>query len=266
MLRIVFLIAVLSLTGCASYFKKKDCEAINWFEHGKKVALRGEWLNSDKTVMECRQVEANIQESQLDQGFKNGMERYCSPTVAYQTGKSGDFFSRDLCEGPQINVLINEHKKGVKDYCAKSNGYTAGSSGKKYQNICPKDLEPTFLVEYRKGRKKYVQAMVENRQDDVRNLESKISQKQSSLNFTRGRLMSMESEKNSLETQKNYTPLQNTSQMSYLESRISTLNNDIMNLRSTVYSSESEVKELEKQRNGKLTEISEFKAELPSLD
>ncbi len=90
------------------------------------------------------------------------MERYCSPTAAYMTGKGGDLFSRDLSEGPQPNVLIAEHKKGVKDYCAKTNGYTAGSSGKKYLNICPKDLEPAFLPEYRRGRKKYVQAMIES--------------------------------------------------------------------------------------------------------
>ncbi len=96
MKRVLLFLLMLSLTSCASYFKRKECESINWFEHGKKVAMRGEWLNSDKTVSECRKVEAHIQESQLDQGFKNGMERYCSPTAAYMTGKGGDLFSRDL--------------------------------------------------------------------------------------------------------------------------------------------------------------------------
>lgn len=266
MTKILLIVLMLNLTACASYFKKKECESTNWFEHGKKVALRGEWLNSDKLVNECRKVEAEIQESQLDQGFKNGMQKYCSAPHAYQVGKSGDFFSRDVCEGPQINVLLAEHNKGVKDYCAKSNGQNAGASGKKYQNICPKDLEPAFFAEYRKGRKKWVQAMIDTRQTDIREIDSKLFSKRSDLSFRQGRLRGLESEVSSLETQRNFTPLDNHNQRSYLDNRISSLSSDLSSLRSEVSSYESEIRSLESQRRTKLDEIADFKAELPSLD
>ncbi|HEY1079150.1 MAG TPA: DUF2799 domain-containing protein, partial [Bdellovibrio sp.] len=78
MKKIFALILALSTTGCANYFIKKDCESTNWFEHGQKVAQSGKWLNADKKVMDCRRVEAEIQESQLDQGFKSGVQKYCN--------------------------------------------------------------------------------------------------------------------------------------------------------------------------------------------
>lgn len=262
----LFLILAISLSGCASYFKKKQCESINWFEHGKQVALRGVWLNADATVVECRKVEADIQESQLDQGFKNGMQKYCSNTNAYTVGKSGDFFSRDLCDGPQINVLLAEHKKGVQDYCAKNNGQSAGASGKKYQNICPKDLESAFLVEYRKGRKKYVQAMIESKLSEVRDLDSKIGVARSDLDYTRGRLRSYETDLSFLESERNGVSLENTSHRSSLDARISSVNQDVMSLQSQASREQNNLSSLEEKRNSLSKEISDFKAELPGLD
>jgi hypothetical protein len=266
MKKIVLILALLSLAGCASYFKRKSCESINWFEHGKKVAMSGKWLNSDSTVVECRKVEAEIAESQLDQGFKAGMGQYCSKEQSYQTGKSGDFFARDLCEGPQINVLLNEHKKGVKDYCAKSNGQQAGASGKKYQNICPKDLEASFLVEYRKGRKRYVQAMVETRQSEIRDNETKISTIRGPLMYKQGRLSAMQNEKTNLETQKNFTPIENMALRSSFEDRINNVSSNINALRSDISSDESQIRSLEQANATKNSEINDFRSELPSLE
>lgn len=263
----IFLFCILlSLTGCASYFKRKHCESINWFEHGKTVALKGQWLNSDPTVQECRRVEADIQESQLDQGFKSGMGKYCSNEQAYQTGKSGDFFSRDLCEGPQINVLVNAHKNGVKDYCAKSNGQQAGASGKKYQNICPKELEAGFLVEYRKGRKRYVQTMIETRQSDIRENESKINSLRGPLMFKQGRLSSMQNEKSNLEAQKNFVPIENHNLRSSFDDRIRNVDSNIYSLRNEIATEENKIRSLEDSNAQKNAEITEFRSELPSLD
>lgn len=266
MKKVILFCALLSLTGCASYFKRKSCEQINWFEHGKKVAMRGEWLNSDATVQECRKVEADIQESQLDQGFKSGMGKYCSNDQAYQTGKGGDFFSRDLCEGPQINVLLNQHKKGVKDYCAKSNGQQAGASGKKYQNICPKELEASFLVEYRKGRKRYVQTMIESRQGEIRDNDSKISSLRGPLMYKQGRLSAMQNEKTNLEAQKNFTPVENFNLRNSFDERIRNVESGISSLRSDISGDESQIRSLEQSTDKKNAEITEFRSELPSLE
>lgn len=266
MKRVLMTAVALNLVACASYFKRKECEAVNWFEHGKSVALRGEWLAADKLVSECRKVEANIQESQLDQGFKNGMQRYCTPENSYKTGKEGDLFSRDLCDGPELNALLNNYRRGITDYCAKTNGQNAGASGKKYQNVCPKELEPAFLVEYRKGRKKYVQAMIASREDELRDIDGKLSNKRHQLSYTQVRLNGLESQKSSLEAQKNFTPATNTAQIGYLEGRLSSLNSDISMVRNEVSSQQSEIYTLERTRATKTEEIGNFKAEIPGLD
>ena len=266
MKKVILFCAVLSLTGCASYFKRKSCEQINWFEHGKKVAMSGQWLNSDTTVSECRKVEAEISESQLDQGFKAGMGKYCSNDQAYQTGKMGDFFSRDLCEGPQINVLLNAHKKGVKDYCAKSNGQQAGASGKKYQNICPKDLEAGFLVEYRKGRKRYVQTMIETRQGEIRDNEAKINSLRGPLLYKQGRLSAIRNQKSNLEAQRNMIPIENINLRSTYDGQINSVTSEMHSLQGDVSSDEGQIRSLESANSAKNNEITEFRSELPSLE
>jgi hypothetical protein len=194
------------------------------------------------------------------------MQRYCTAENSYKTGKEGDLFSRDLCDGPELSMLLQNYRKGVTDYCAKTNGQNAGASGKKYQNICPKELEPAFLVEYRKGRKKYVQAMISSREDDVRDIDGKISNKRSQLSYAQVRLNGLESQKSSLEAQKNFTPAGNTGAIGYLDGRISSLSNDISTARNEVYSQQNEISTLERTRATKVDEIANFKAEMPGLD
>lgn len=268
MLRVlVLMVMAFQLAGCASYFKKKDCESINWFEHGQKVAMRGQWLNADPVVNECRKVEADIQESQLDKGFKSGVEKYCTNTNAYIIGKSGDFFSRDICEGPQINVLVAEHRKGTVDYCAKSNGFVAGTSGKKYQNVCPKELEPAFLPEYRKGRKKYVQSLIDSKSSEVRSLDMDILHKRNNLSFARSRLSALEAEKSGLESSKSAAMINQQSQLvTHFNSQISVLDSNINSKKSEVFSLQSDLNTLENNRDKLQKDISAFKEELPSLD
>ncbi|WP_347357368.1 DUF2799 domain-containing protein [Bdellovibrio sp.] len=260
-------VLTLSLVGCTSYFKRKSCEEINWFEHGQKVAMRGQWLNADNTLNECRKVEAEIQESQLDRGFKSGVEKYCIGANSYLLGKSGDLFSRDICEGPQINVLISEHQRGIRDYCAKSNGFTAGTSGKRYQNVCPKELEPSFLPEYRKGRRKYVQSLIDSKDKQVRSIDMDITAKRNSLSFAKGSLHMLESQKTNLEHQKNSAL---SSKQSYLvthfEAQIQSLDSDLSIKRSEVSNLENDIRSLESNRDKLNSEITSFREELPSLE
>jgi uncharacterized protein DUF2799 len=266
MKRILMALVALSLAACASYFKRKECESTNWFEHGKEVAMRGKWLNSDNLVHECRKVEAEISESQLDQGFKAGAQTYCTPENTYKIGKTGDLYQKEFCDGPQNTPLMSAYKKGINDYCAKSNGQNAGASGKKYQNVCPKDLEPAFLVEYRKGRKKYVQAMIDNRQNEVREIDNQLGAERNQLGYNQFRLVGLEGEVHSLETQKSLALPDQSQQQTYIDGRLSALNNDIMILRNEVRREQDAITSLERDRTIKTTEINNFKAELPSLD
>ncbi|UOF00714.1 DUF2799 domain-containing protein [Bdellovibrio reynosensis] len=266
-MKLLFLILIaFNLSACSSYFKRQECESINWFEHGKKVAMSGKYLNADSTLNECRKVDAEMSESQLDKGFKSGVAAYCSNSNAYSTGRAGDFFPREICEGPQINVLVAEHNRGIRDYCMKSNGFQAGTSGKKYLNICPKELEPAFLPEYRRGRLKYVKALIIVKEGEVTQLENKMSNIKSSLNYEKGKLDGLERQKNYLESTRPLMADEKSLQRQLLEKQISNLDSDVSTLRSKVQSTESDVSNMEKERNEKLHDITALKTEIPSLE
>ena len=88
----------LNLVACASYMTRKSCEATNWFDYGKKVALDGRRLSGDDFIQQCYKAEGEVAESDLDKGFKTGMAMYCQPDTAYQTGRGGNFFYRKCAQ------------------------------------------------------------------------------------------------------------------------------------------------------------------------
>jgi hypothetical protein len=156
----MFVALLLAQVGCSSYFKRQDCEATNWFEYGQKVALSGRRLSGDQFVAECHKVEAEIREVDLDRGFKAGMARYCDASQVFNLGKSGEFFSPEMCDGENLRLLEARHKAGVAEHCKKTNGYSVGATGKAYNGICPKEFEPAFLPEFNRGRKKYIAVVI----------------------------------------------------------------------------------------------------------
>lgn len=173
----VWLIAILMLvtfSSCASYFVRKDCEKTDWFEFGKGVAMGGNRLSGNGFVRRCEDAEANINYTALDQGFKKGMSDYCRPDTVLAIGRRGEFFSPDMCDGENIRLLKSQHQKGVTGYCQKSNGQSAGATGKKYNQICPKDLENAFLEEFNKGRKKFLAASIQQTQSEIDDVENEI--------------------------------------------------------------------------------------------
>lgn len=163
-----------SLIGCASYFKRKECEKTNWFQHGYDRAMSGKRLQGDDFLQQCEKVEAKIDFAAADQGFKAGMGNYCKPQVAYQTGRKGQFFNEGLCDMSGVNKLKAQHAKGVQALCQPGNGHSKGASGWRYNNICPKDLEAGFLTTYNKGRKIYLSGVVAQKRSEIQSLEDQI--------------------------------------------------------------------------------------------
>ena len=267
-LRSLLLISLaLSLASCASYFKRKQCEQINWFEHGKQVAMRGEWLNADRTVMECRKVEAEVSETQLDLGFKNGVSVYCTEPRAELVGKSGDFYARDICEGPTITRLLQAYQKGNRDYCQKSNGYNAGVSGKKYQGVCAAELEKNFMPEYKRGRKVYLSARVTDLTFERQTLDSKISMQNSMSLRLNSHVRSLENQRQMLEDRRNFAvSSQNFTEANYLAGEVGTLDNQLSTARSEYQNSQSKVSTMESERSAIDKNLSEFKEELATLN
>lgn len=165
----------MSLTSCASYFLKKKCEATNWFEYGENIAMKGQRVDQDQFVDQCRKAEADLDESKLDKGFKKGMNKYCLPEQVYIIGKSGEFFNERMCDGSPIQVLKQKHTEGVREYCQPANGVSAGAAGKKYNKICPAQLEKAFLPEFNKGRKQYLMAQIQNKKDEIAALDNEVN-------------------------------------------------------------------------------------------
>lgn len=178
-----------TFTSCANYMIRQECEKINWFQYGQEIAMRGDRASNDEKVNSCRKAEAEIAESQLDQGFKAGMNRYCQPETAYVTGKSGDILNLDLCDPGQYNTIRKKNSDGIKDYCR--DGLTAGLSGKKYKNVCAADLEKGFLPQYRLGRKRYLSTLVSNNDGKLRELNLSIDRLSYEKRISDGRLSTL---------------------------------------------------------------------------
>ena len=188
-MRILLFFLIINLISCSSYFKRKDCEATNWFDYGQKVALEGRRLTGDQFISECYHAEADVAESDLDRGFKSGLEKYCQPETAFQIGKNGNFFSTEMCTGQGLGTLLAKHRAGVNEYCVRSNGYAAGTKGRAYNKICPAGLETTFLPEFNRGRKRYLGAVIAENQKEINKNERELTRLQSELGFKKAQLM-----------------------------------------------------------------------------
>ena len=173
------LMAALSLAGCASYFKRKECEKTNWYQHGHNVAMTGKRLDADDFVKQCQKVEADVSFTELDTGFKAGMSKYCTGDNVFQVGKAGKPFSYDMCDGESEKKMRAQYTKGLQIFCTPSNGYRFGTTGGIYQNVCPSGGEEAWLSEYRKGRKIYLNAAIGEKEREAQRLNSELARLES---------------------------------------------------------------------------------------
>lgn len=186
------LISVLFFSGCASYMKRQTCESTNWFEYGQSVALDGRRLTGDQFILECQRADADLDESDLDRGFKAGLAKYCLPEIVQQTGKNGKYFNEEMCTGMGLNNLRGLHRAGVLQYCERSNGYSAGTKGDPYNKICPAELEKAFLPEFNRGRKRYLSAKISQNNSQIQELNREAGKLQSDLTFKKGMRLALE--------------------------------------------------------------------------
>ena len=159
--------------SCASELRKR-CDATNWYEHGSEVAKQGKRLNQDTFLQQCEKEKAKINHGELDKGFKKGMGDYCDDNYSFLVGKRGDFLNLDLCDTQMHKTMGRKHQEGVLEFCKKDNGSPFGSTGNKYNGICPPNLEKEFLPEYRKGRKAYLQVVVQQKRAESTRIDGQI--------------------------------------------------------------------------------------------
>ena len=173
-MRILTLMMAFVLSGCASYFLRKDCEKTNWYQHGHDVAMAGKRLDADDYVKQCQRVEAKVGWGELDTGFKSGMARYCTPDNVFAVGKAGKPFVYDMCDGESERKMRVRYEAGLAEFCVPANGYRFGSAGGVYQNVCPRAVEEAWLTEYRRGRKIWLGAVIERKEREMANLAQEI--------------------------------------------------------------------------------------------
>ncbi|MCB0419749.1 MAG: DUF2799 domain-containing protein [Bdellovibrionales bacterium] len=251
---ILILVMVPFMMSCASYFKRKTCEKTNWFAHGEKVALSGKRIDADPFVSECKQVEAQINEMDLDLGFKKGMATYCTDQGAYETGRKGLKLSLDLCEDNRWPRLKSHHQKGVVEFCQPSNGYAQGAKGWEYNHICPKELEKGFLVKYHGGLRVYYNGEISDRRERLSEMDRKIMALQLEKSDLRNQLTRLESSINFRRHSRSVgqnqispeTP-EETQMKSDLESRISDKDYQISRLHREKESASREITELRRK-------------------
>ena len=161
LIRLVVLAMIsFQLMSCASYMKRQECEKVNWFEYGRGLALSGKFIEQDTLIKECKEAEAKMSFSQLDLGFKAGRDQYCSPEQIFTNGKAGEVLEFNFCDGMSKQVMDMHYQRGLKEFCTPASGLDYGSKGKLYKNVCKGKAEEAFLPEYKKGRKKFLNASI----------------------------------------------------------------------------------------------------------
>lgn len=84
--------------------------------------------------------------------------------IGQRDGQRGELPSRllkhqEACARYGISLDSGRYRQGYQQglpwYCTPDNGYQQGSQGAYYQGVCPPDLEPAFLREYRPAYDNY---------------------------------------------------------------------------------------------------------------
>lgn len=154
------------LVGCANWALKKQCENTNWFDYGQQVAFQGRYLEEDKFVKDCKEVDI-IGAQQIDLGFKAGREKMCTYDEMFTRGKAGEPVNFEFCDALSKPKMLARHKEGLKVFCTKDNGYPYGKSGKQYKNVCSPDQEKAFMPTYYKGRKDFLTIQIKTLKDSL---------------------------------------------------------------------------------------------------
>ncbi len=130
------------LLGCAS-LSKNECLQADWFEIGRKDGVIGR------------------------------------PRALFQ--KHCDACSKHGVT-PDKYLYYMGRREGLKVYCTEDSGFEQGRLGRKYEFVCPGELEQEFLAGYHRGREIYLyESKVASLQKQLKRLERQIKAKEKEL-------------------------------------------------------------------------------------
>lgn len=120
-------------------------------------------------------------------------------TVGYSDGLAGAQSSQLLKHQnacvkhgviPERDAYLAGWNEGVRQYCLPENGFSAGEHGKRYANICPEDMQPSFYAAYQEGRRLYdAQAEINGMTRQISQKERRLKQIASEISSTESRLV-----------------------------------------------------------------------------
>ena len=129
--------------GCASTLTKNECLEADWYEIG----------------------------------FVDGSEG--APRALFQK-------HAETCLKYNVHVgreaYYRGRDQGLKIYCTQDKGFNLGKLGKKYNPVCPQDLDQDFLTGYTKGKQTYkFESKISSLEQRLRRIESQIQSKKKQL-------------------------------------------------------------------------------------
>jgi len=131
-----------AFSGCAT-LSKNECLEADWFEIGRKDGSMGK------------------------------------PRALFQQ-------HRDAClkhsVNPNRDAYYEGRDEGLKFYCTKDNGFKQGRLGRKYQYVCPPELEPDFLAGHVEGKEvRQYDSKIASLKKRLERIENEIEKKESKL-------------------------------------------------------------------------------------
>ncbi len=235
MKKILSIIALLNLTGCASALKER-CEKTNWFEHSRDVALDGRYLEEDQLIKECKGIDTT-NSVQLDLGFKSGRDRYCTYENYFRKGETGEIINYKMCEELDLRSKQERYFSGLKNFCTSEVGYKYGGSGQVYKKVCLKESEEKFLPSYYRGRKEFLNRSITQLGQDIESLQKLQNQLAPQIDLISNEIISLPSPQECSTRQVyNESSKKDESRLIceeawYIKSRRSTLNSQSSDLR-----------------------------------
>ncbi len=97
-------------------------------------------------------------------GFEDGTRGYTTQRIGKHREACADYGI-----APSYENYLAGHREGVRQYCVPASGFSLGRSGKRYNGVCPADLENTFLAAFDDGQAVYrLQQEISQLQQDIR--------------------------------------------------------------------------------------------------
>lgn len=129
----LFIIVGLFFVGCTPYWNPKRCQSTNWSQLGYSDGSAGKQNSSGSYSAACSKAGANINIGGYNQGYKEGINRFCS----YDAGKGAGVSNSTLhpvCQ--RFDKYMKGYEAGLKVFCSSENGYAAALAGEKAVSKC----------------------------------------------------------------------------------------------------------------------------------